>query len=428
MALVLFAPAAAQAGGVALPVRGVRALSMGGAQVAGAEEVNALWYNPARIDGSAVNVEVGTVHLRTTYTSPDGATAQNNAAPWANPTFGGIWHITDWLSIGAGAYAPYSPQQSYPEDGPQRYSLVTSDENTQLFIAAGFAIRLDRFRFGATIQNVMTHLKQRTVLSGYTGLFGSARDPELDILNELEIRDDFTLTGNLGASIDAGPLVFAVAAQLPYQVGGKADFRVRMGDSVFFDPIEVEGDQVDFQVPFPFMLRGGISWQIVDDLLVEAAVNWEDWSVQDELVLDPKGGIMLHDVPGIGDYEMGPLTIDRRMKDTISLHFGGDVRAYDTLHVRGGLFWEPSAFGDETYTLAQFDGEKVGVALGLSYRVWDLRFDLAASHVFTFTREITSSQIRQINPTNEEQAEVVGNGTYRGAYWVGGAGITWLID
>ncbi len=424
----LLLPAAARAGGVALPIRGVRALSMAGAHVASAEQANALWYNPARLDGSAIMVEVGTVQLDGRYTSPDGATAENVAAPWANPTIGGIWKITDWLSIGGGAFAPYSPQQKYSATGPQRYSLVDSDENTQLFLALGFAIHLARFSFGATIQNVMTNLKEQTVLSGYTGLFGYPEDPELDILNEIELSDNFTLTGNFGASFDAGPVSFGVGVQLPYKVSGQADFRVRMGDSVFFDPIEVEGDKVHFEVPFPTMIRGGISWRIVDDLMIEAAVNWEDWSVQQRLVVDPQGQILLHGVPGIGDYEMGPLTIDRRMKDTLSLHLGGDGRVIDTFHLRGGIFWEPSAFGDETFTVAQYDSNKIGFALGASYQIWQIRLDLGLSYVFQPPRDITTSEIKQINPTNPEQAAVVGNGRYAGGYWVGGGGVTWLID
>lgn len=46
--------------------------------------------------------------------------------------------------------------------------------------------------------------------------------------------------------------------------------------------------------------------------------------MQDQLIIDPKGRITLRDVPGIGDDEMGPLVVDRRMKDTLSLHLGGD--------------------------------------------------------------------------------------------------------
>jgi long-subunit fatty acid transport protein len=421
--------ATALAGGVALPIRGVRAVSMAGAHVASADEANALWYNPARLDHSSIMLEVGAVHLQSSFTAADeSGTAKNIAAPWANPTFGAIWRIADWISIGAGAYAPYSPQQAFDPGGPQRYSLVTSDENTQLFVAGGVAVRLNMFRFGATFQNVMTHLKHQTVLSGYTGLFGHAQDPELDIINELEITDNFAPTANFGASLDAGPLSFAIAAQLPYKVSGMADFRVRLGQSVFFDPIDVEGSKVHFEVPFPLMIRAGISWQIVDELLIEAAVNWEDWSVQDRLVVDPQGGITLHGVPGIGDYEMGTLVIDRRMRDTISAHLGADINAYDTLHIRTGLFFEPSAFRDETHTLAQYDSTKIGTALGLSYRIWDLRFDVAASYVHSLTRNVTRSEIRQINPTNPEQAEIVGNGTYSGGYWVGGGGVTWLID
>jgi hypothetical protein len=296
-----------------------------------------------------------------------------------------------------------------------------------LHLAAGLALRFGKFRIGATVQNVMAHLRQRIVLSGYTGLFVHPEDRELDILEEVELEDQLNLTGNIGASFDLGPVTLGATVQLPYKISGDAAFRVRLPSSVFFDSMEIEGDTVLLEVPFPLAVRGGALWHVNPRWTLEVAFNYENWSIQDKLVIDPRGNIKLHGVPGIGDYDLPPLVIDRRMKDTVSVHLGTDVEVIEGLHVRGGGFYEPSAFGDETFSVAQLDDDKIGLALGASYDLGPVRFDLAVSRVFQGAREVTDSELRQLNPTNPDQAIIVGNGSYESNYWLGGLGVTWHI-
>lgn len=426
-ALVLCSQSA-WAGGLALPTRGVRALSLAGAFVAGAEEANALWYNPSRLDQTSVAFELGAVDTSATFTPPDGTAVSNSATPLLNPTLGAIFRVNDTLSLALGAYAPYSGQLAFPEDGPQRYSLTANDHTTLLVLNVAAAVRLGRLRLGAGLQNVMAHVKQRSVLSSYTGLFGAPDDPSLDTLSNLDLNDPFTLSANAGASFEAGPFTFGLALQLPYTVSGEAKFQVRLGESVFLDPVVVEGDSARFELPFPLMVRAGVLWQATPDLKVELAANFENWSVQEELVVDPTGRIRLRNVPGIGDYQLGPLVIPRQMQDTWSFHLGSDFAVWEGLHLRGGGFYETAGFADATTNVSQLDGTKLGLALGASYRLGNFRFDLAASRIFQFTRDITDSDVRQLNPTNPEQALVVGNGRYEAGYWVGGIGVAWLLD
>jgi long-subunit fatty acid transport protein len=295
-----------------------------------------------------------------------------------------------------------------------------------LHVAA--AVRLGRLRLGAGIQNVMAHVKQRSVLSSYTGLFGAPDDPTLDTLSNLDLNDPFTLSANAGASFEAGPFTFGLALQLPYTVSGDAKFQVRLGESVFLDPVVVEGDSARFELPFPLMVRAGVLWRATPDLKIELAANFENWSVQEELVVDPTGRIRLRNVPGIGDYQLGPLVIPRQMQDTWSFHLGSDFAVWEGLHLRGGGFYETAGFTDATTNVSQLDGTKLGLALGASYQLGNFRFDLAASRIFQVTRDVTNSDVRQLNPTNPEQALVVGNGRYEAGYWVGGIGIAWLLD
>lgn len=417
---------ASYAGGVWVPVRGVRALSMGGAFVAGAEEANALWYNPARIDESSVTLDLGGVFMGGSYTNPEGLTATNQGRVLPNPTLGAVWKVHDTISIGLGVYAPYSPQHRFDEDGPQRYAMVESDQTTKMYINLAAAFRLGPVRIGAGIQNVNFRLIQRSRLSGYTGLFGEPTDPSLDAMTEIDLHEQVSLTGNFGLSADAGPVTFGASVQLPYTVSGQANLRVRLGDSPFYDSVTVDGNKADLAVPFPWIVRAGVLWRATDDLKMELSMNWEDWSVQDELTIRPID-MVLRDVPGIGDYEMGPMSIDRRMRDTLSVHLGTDYGIIDDLHLRGGVFFESSAFPDETFSVAQLDGDKLGFALGASYQVDAFRFDAAVSYIHQLSRTVTNSELRQLNPTNPDQTEIIGNGTYDSRLWVAGVGAVWFL-
>ena len=43
-----------------------------------------------------------------------------------------------------------------------------------------------------------------------------------------------------------------------------------------------------------------------------------------------------------------------------------------------------------------------------------------------YGRRVTYVFNRQVNPTNPEQASIIGNGRYDSALWVGGAGVAWI--
>lgn len=422
-------PAAAEAGGYTLPIQSVRALSVGGALVAGAEGADAFWYNPARLGASSLGLGVAIVAADATFTRAggpqDGVSVSNEATPLPIPQLGVVWQPHERFSLGLGAYAPFGGQYQFAEEGPQRYALVRNDQTKLLFVHLAAAVRFGDFRLGAGLQNVIGTLSQRTMFSGYTGLFGFPEDPELDVLTELELHDPFTLTANFGASYDLGPVSLGFTVQLPFSVGGEGTFRVRLPRSPFFDPTTIEGDRVRVDVPFPLAFRGGARWQIIPRLSVEAAFGFEAWSVQDELRIEPVTPITLRNVPSIGDYALGTVVLPKRMRDTFSLHLGADGEVLDGFHVRGGVFYEPSSFDDATFSVAVLDGDKLGLTLGLSFDVGPVRLDAAFARIMQGTRTVVDSQVTQQNPTNPTQTSVVGNGIYESGFWTAGIGASW---
>jgi long-chain fatty acid transport protein len=419
------APGSASAGGYSLATRGVRSFSVGGANVAGADGLDAFWMNPANLGDTQLAVDAGLLLFSATYTPPDGgASVSNESPPVPVPSLGFTWRVTDRLSLGLAAYAPWGATVAFPATGAQRYQLVQSTGSFGLTVALGAALRLGDLRLGAAFTNTLLRVKQRLVLSAYTGLFGFAEDPSLDVLAEIDLDDPLNLGGTFGIGYTLGPVELGAMVQLPFEAGGDASFRQNKPSSVFFDPVEIKGDTARISVPFPVMARAGLGWRITDAVRVEAAFGFEDWSTQQRLVVEPTN-FELIGVPAIGTYSVGPAVLDRRMQDTFSVHLGGSWRVHSRVELRTGGFWERSSFTDATFSLALPDDDKLALALGASVRFGDFRLDAAFGPVLQGTRVVTTSALRQNNATNPAQAAIVGNGTYETGYWVGGLGFAW---
>lgn len=425
IAALCAAPLTAQAGGYTIPVRGTRALAIGGAEIAGASGSTALWSNPANLGDTELTIDAALIRLEATYQRDALPVVDNQANLKANPTLAFVYRLDDRFSFALGAYAPWAGQLAFPEDGAQRYALVRNDGSIFLYIHAAVAVRIGDLRIGGGVQNVIADVQQDVTLSAYTGLFGFPEDPEVDVQSHFELSDPFTLTGNFGAAYDAGPVTIAASVQLPFTVSGEAKFQQRLPTSVFFDNVTVLGDRAALEIPFPMAVRGGVSVRAHERLRLEAGVIWEDWSVQQRLVIEPID-MRLEGVPAIGDYAIGPAILEKRMHDTVSLHLGGDLEITDGLHIRAGGFWESSAFDDDTFSIGLPDDTKVGLCLGLSWSFSVFRADLGLSRIFQGRRVVTTSELRQVNPTNPSGSVVIGNGTYDTAYVVGGLGFAWI--
>ncbi len=423
VALAVASPA--RAGGYTIPVRGTRTLAMGGAEIAGATGSSALWSNPANLGETELTVDAALIRLEATFERDGLPLVDNQADLKANPTLAFIYRLNDTFSFALGAYAPWAGQLAFDEDGPQRYALVRNDGSLFLYIHAALAIRIGDLRIGGGLQNVIADVQQDVMLSAYTGLFGFAEDPDLDVLSHFELSDPLSFTGNFGAAYDLGPVTLAASVQLPFTVSGEAKFQQRLPSSVFFDNVTVVGDRAKLEIPFPMAVRGGVSVRAHERVRLEAGVIWEDWSTQQRLRIEPID-MRLEGVPAIGDYKIGPVVLEKRMHDTVSVHLGGDFEVLDGLHLRAGGFWESSAFEDDTFSIGLPDDTKAGLCFGAAWSFSVFRIDLGLARIFQGQRRVSTSELRQVNPTNPSATTVIGNGVSDTAYLIGGLGFAWV--
>ncbi|HUH00851.1 MAG TPA: outer membrane protein transport protein [Kofleriaceae bacterium] len=451
-ALLLESALPALAGGMQLSTRGVRPTARGGAFVAGADDLGALWFNPAGLAALAGEqsdgedqpparrrflLDVGYVSQAVTYERIDSGNnprdaVESDAPGLPIPTIGVAFDLGDQLVIGGGLYAPYAGLGRYPETGAQKYSLIDLSESVLLIAEVAVAYQLsDTIRIGAGVQNLIFRMASALVFSGCPGQTVCApEDPEFDALAKIEMLDVFNPSGVIGAQIDLHEKVRVGAAfQLPFLIKGRGKFATRLPSSGFYDGATVVGDRADIAFAFPPILRAGVEVQPTPGWRAELAASIEFWSIHDEFSITPRN-VRIEGAPGVGSYELGPMIVPRNYENSYSINLGleGQPLADLPLSVLGGYGYETAAAPDAYLSVLTVDGAKHLFAGGIGYGQGAWRLNATLAHVKVETREVTaaegmSPQLQPVrdNPDDPDPARVYVNwGTYQSSWLIAG--------
>lgn len=432
----------AHAGAFYIPERGARALALGGAFIAGADDLNAQWLNPAalvRLDHElSLYLDLGIIFSDQSFRRQDDPevmrkdpiyaggfpTVEDEGPPFPDPSLAiaSNFGLEDFV-FALGAYGPYAGTNQWPEDGPQRYSLVNLSA-LEFFIQLSVAWRPSKYlSVGAGFQWVITSIKQRLVISAYPGVFGWPEQRDLDTLAEVDVHDTFSPSGNLGVLVTPiTGLDIGLSVQLPVSAELSGLLRVNKSSHYYFSDTDIEGDQINVSLDFPFIFRLGVRYHDAELWSVELAAVLEMWSALETIDVSPGGdGIAFVNVPGIGRYNVKPFSIESNYMDVLSLRLGGWWSPGGGMFTaRAGFFYENGAAPSRTLTVLDIDGDKIGIALGGTVRLGKFQIDLTAAYIDTFQRAVPNSDKVQVNPIydadqkpfGDTEPSYVGNGTY----------------
>ena len=414
----------ARAGGLYFSERGVRPLARGGAFVAGADDLGAMWYNPAGLaDAQGTMLADASLMLFTASFTQSyqvvgdggaiqtcnlcGPTAHGDTPPIAIPTLGIAFPVGEErkLTLGAGVFAPYAPLLRFPETidvngaqvpSPTRYSLV-SLEGTALAVLdlfAAYKIRED-LRIGVGLEALAGVFQNVTDLYANPGLLGAQQDPNYDALSQTRATI-FTPSANMGVTWIPSKLVrFGLAGQLPFWIDAPATVTVRLPNAVVFDNASQVGDSAGVKFRLPAHVRAGVEVRPTDKVRVEASYEHQFWSLHDTIDITPHN-IELVGVTGFpSPYSIPAISIPRHFQDCDSFHLGGEYRVDLSpsvkLDVRAGVGFETSAVPTAYESALTIDGPKLTVAGGLGLTIDRTRIDATFAYVYMFDVDVPAN-------------------------------------
>ncbi|NOY89674.1 MAG: hypothetical protein GXP55_00595 [Deltaproteobacteria bacterium] len=459
----LGAPSVARAGGFYLTDRGVRPMGRGFAFTAGADDPQALWYNPAGLTGQGQQLllDASMTFFRGSYARVDSGgndlpRVEASGAPAPIPMIGYVDDLgRDDFAFGVGVLAPNAvllrwprgvnaegrrcdPNQPGCEAAPQRYSLYDMNGSALLHVVAAAAYEpLPWLSIGAGLQLMLGSFQSEVALSACDRFICSQpENPEWDAVARVRLSPVVEPGLQFGLLAKFSKLRIGVSMLYwPTAIRGDARIDVRLPSAPLFDGARVEGNRARVRIDFPLTLRGGVEFRPTRSLRIEADVSYEGWSSQRSVSIRPKN-VWIRDAIAIGDYQVGEVSISREMRDVLSLGLGveADVLRDQRLSLRGGLSYSNSGFDSAHLTALTLDSDKLSVGFGASVRIGDHVFlDASYAHVFMKNQVVSNSVVEQSNPIRPAPAGAVaptgpvfiGNGRYTMEADMVGLGVRW---
>ena len=459
----------AQAGGIFLGTHGARPTARGGAFVAGADDLNAIYYNPAGVvlspggaDGYSVLFDVGVILQEVAYTRNDAGIerptvySDGGAFSGAPPIIPQLAFAKSWnkpwgrFALGLGLWIPYSglaryPEGSYdteegrqkvPDTAPQRYQLIglhdgSISRSTLMAVispVASVSLLDDKLQLGVGPQLMLFYFRAKLMLNGCPQVMCPPESPDYDALGAIQAVS-LMPSLNLGAMYrPIAPLRLGLSFQLPMLVRslyGRID--TRLPASELFNEASVSGQDAKLAMNLPPVLRVGAELALLQNRLhIELAYTAEFWSVLERVTVESQD-VKLVNVKGFDTYQLGPVAIDLRMRTTHAVHLGIEAEVWKYIGARLGGMFESGAVPDATFSLFAPDSYKGMIAIGafvpsvkLGSALW--RFDLGYARILSPDRVIApeDSQLAPQNPIRPDVGLAPGQGGIgAGRYQVG---------
>jgi long-chain fatty acid transport protein len=275
----------AHAAGLYFSDRGVRPLGRAGAFVAGADDVHAMWYNPAGLAdaGNSFLVDAAWLNFsvdfkRKAQVTDAGGTIRNYEYPSVTgttsfvpiPTLGITLKLGDadkW-TFGGGINVPYGVISTFPRTqnglpAASRYSLLSLDGSALLVVTGNLAYKASKeFRIGFGLQSLVGKFATSVMFNANPAdrFIGAPEDPNYDTFARLDVAPIVTLPSvNLGATwVPSESFRIAVSGFTPFYVYAPATTQVQLPSAPVFDRAKQEGTSSTVSFWLPPVLRAGI--------------------------------------------------------------------------------------------------------------------------------------------------------------------------
>ncbi|MDQ6973229.1 MAG: outer membrane protein transport protein [Mariprofundaceae bacterium] len=363
-----FSIGGAQAGGIQVPEQGTKAIGMGNAFTAVADDASAIWFNPAGIafqDGMVVTLGTDFIIPNTEYTPPAGGAISSPKSEvfvvphayisYNNPNLPVVLGLginspfglkTDW----SGASVPFDLAGKVTLSQVELLNFnptIAYKINENLSVGAGFSYySLVKFNFDNAL--LTQHMKTGDGWGGNVGLLYKGE------------KFNFGATYRSRVKLDASGTATGIGALAAFG-----------------------STSVNTAATLPDMVSGGIAFKPDDKWLLSANVDWVNWKTLDKLVFT-RGKTL------------GPLgtasTSPFNWKATTAFRLGAQWSYNPNMRARFGYVYDPTPINDADFSprIPGADRQLITVGYGYDFNM-STTLDLAYAYVLLSDRSQTAS-------------------------------------
>jgi len=393
---VLLLPTAGWSNGLFINSIGARAMAMGGAFVGLADDLSAVYWNPAGIS----LIETTTFGFTPTHysysTHYDWNSRGISADDLADSAFKGLAAVVFPIKEGwTGGFALYSPldfRTEWPgvqigeifDDASQRMRKNTINSWT---VAAASAWRINKkLSLGAALELHYGRFDNQR----YQGYMETGAEPYRRIIfieSLVEKSKGIGLSGTLGLLYrSSDKLSLGLALKIPGNIWLKG--QGSSSNHYDLDWVSV----LRRNLTLPFGIRGGVSFKPVPTLTLTADIHYTLWSMLDTITdryADPLWDMLF--VTSESDIKV------LNWKDTLQLRVGMEYRIGST-ELRLGFYTDPAASPDSTTNLMFHDISQNYITAGLgvdgkTIRLYGVHIDVGFEYGFEGSREISEDSV-----------------------------------
>jgi long-chain fatty acid transport protein len=419
-------------------------MGRGGAFVAGADDLGAVWYNPAGIAdaGSAILIdgtwlrfsldytrEMLVIDADKTYRRVRSPTVSGSTPILPLPTIVGSYAFgkkKEW-TIAGGVLAPYMLLASYPvvvdgQPSPARYTLGSFNGSAIAMPGAWISYKpIEQVRVGLGVLALVGYFQSTVSFSAspQDRLIGAPEQPEFDADAQMRVGPIIAPSVTGGVTVVPFKSVrIGVSGNLPMVISAPANFTVRMPSDVVFDTSRQNGTNAHVRFVLPAVFRVGIEVRPIEKLRIEAAYVREFWEAHRTIDATPQG-MTIDGITGLPpQVKIPPIQIPRSFESSNSFRLGAEVRlavGKYPVDLRFGGLYEKSAIPPAYLSLSSLDFDKVILSVGGSIHLGAWRLDALFSQMFLSSVYVDprDAKIGRINPINGNAPfESVNGGNY----------------
>jgi long-chain fatty acid transport protein len=386
------------AGGFRLPEAGAKAMGMGFAFTAQADDPSAIYFNPAGLTQlSGNNIKLGLTYVKENGGTFDGTTPLSGGArisetqkdlnfyipnffyAHSNPATGFAW--------GVGVFAPFGLGQEYQDRNASYFrNQITKIDLQTIVVNPTVAFKVSEgFSVGAGIDFMYGKAKLQKTGVVFLGppvnnvnLFdldlegdGTAWGYNFGLLfaPSKEVKIGFNYRSSFHLDIKDGDVdIFGINSTVPFVPNPAPPPAALTAAQVFGGTSYATKGSTTLEIPATATL--GVAY-ILGRLTVEVDADMTFWSSYSSLNIDLKNNNPL----------LPDSSSEKRWKDVIAVYVGGEYRVTDPLALRLGFRYDPTPVPAGTMGPELPDSDKLYYCAGAGYKYSNWTFDLAYMYV-----------------------------------------------